>query len=131
VKTGKLFCLAFVGVMMALMLSDIFAAANLRTVTVTGFNEFEVQGKYGHTHRIALTSLGSLRFPSDYEWGFYDDRVSMRGKLQAGCIYELLVSHEPYDRKTSLGNYSFVFRGNRELDVGRIDKVVRLVGCGA
>jgi hypothetical protein len=129
VNIGKLFCLALGGIVISLALSDIFAAANFRVVKVSGFDEFEVHGKHSHTHRRALTDLGPLRFPSDYEWGFYDNRVVMRNQLKAGCRYQVMVSHEPKEHKASLGNYNFIFRGNRELDVGRIDKVVSLVDC--
>jgi hypothetical protein len=126
---GKITTVALSGVAMALMLSGMFAGANLRTVKVTGFDEFEVHGKCSHTHRRALTDAGPLRFPNDNEWGSYDDRMAMCAQLKAGCRYALMVSREPNDRQASLGNYNFIFRGNRELHVGRIDKVVRMIDC--
>jgi hypothetical protein len=99
-------------------------------VKVTGFDQFEVSGRYRHTHRRVLTDAGPFRLPNDREFGSYDDRVAMRTALTTGCRYELLISHEPKDHQASAGNYRFIFRGNRELDVGRIDKVVRSVNCG-
>jgi hypothetical protein len=126
---GKIFCVALGGFVVAAALLDVFSPANLRTITINGFDDVEVGGKYSHIHRRALTDFGPLRFPNDNEWGSYDDRAAMRKQLKAGCRYQLMVSHEAKDHQTALGRYTFTLRANRTLDVGRIDKVVRLIGC--
>jgi hypothetical protein len=112
-----------------LMFKEIFPSTRSQIIRVNDFDQIEVRGKYDYIHRLVLTDKGPLRLPHANEWGRHETYETVLSQLRKGCEYEVMISHEPKDHEASAGNYRFVLRGNRELDVGRIDSVVRSINC--
>ncbi len=123
---GKALTVSLGGLVLYLAYVDIMSVTRPVTVKVNNFD----QVKYGRytIHRV-ITNIGPLRLPYKNDWGRHDNHITLRAALSVGCQYQILISHEPKDREFSVGNYRFIWRGHRSLDLGRIDKVIRALEC--